>query len=93
MNMRIVVKVIYNIFGPPRDIMVRRFKVRFKEIIDHFISHVIAVAAINFMLDGKSFPTTVTDRDRRRWLMPVSNSVDRDHGLPEFFASHFHILG
>jgi hypothetical protein len=72
MNMRIVVKVVYNIFGLPRDIMVRRFKVRFKETIDHFISRVIAVAAIKFMLDGKSFPTTATDRDRRRWLMSVS---------------------
>jgi hypothetical protein len=91
--MRIVVKVVYNRFGHPRDMMVRRFKVRFKESIDHFISRVIAVAAIKFMLDGKSFPTTATDIDRRRWLMPVSNSVDRDHGLSKFFAGHFHILG
>lgn len=91
--MRIVVKVVYNIFGLPRDMMVRRFEVRFEETIDHSISLVIGVSAIKFMLDGKSFPTTATDRDRRRWLMPVSNSVDWDHGLSKFFAGHFHILG
>jgi hypothetical protein len=56
------------------------------------ISDVIIITAIIFMLDGKSFSTTATDRDRRRWLMPVSNSVDRDHELSEFFVSRIHIL-
>ena len=86
-------KIIYNIFGVPQATMVRRVKVRFKEIIDHFISDVIAVTAIIFIPDGKAFPTTISDWDRRRWLMPVSDSVDRDRELSEFFASHLHILG
>lgn len=37
--------------------MARRVKVRFKEIVDYPVSDLIAVTAIIFMLNGKSFPT------------------------------------
>lgn len=91
--MRIVVKVIYNVFGVRQVIMVRRVKVRFKETVDYFVSDVTAVTAIIFILNGKSFPTTSTDWDRRRWPKPVSNLVERGHKLSKSFAGHFHIVG
>lgn len=86
-------KVIYNIFGDRQVIMVLRVKVGFKETVEYFVSDVIAVTAITFMLNGKSFPANATDWDRRRWPEPVSTLVERDHELSESFACHFHTVG
>lgn len=93
MNMRIVVNVIQNIFGVRRVIVIRRVKVGFKERVDYIVPDVIAVTAIIFMLNRKSFPTPATGWDGRRWPISISTLVERYHKLSESFAGHFHIVG
>ena len=86
-------KIIYNMFGVGQVKMVWTVDIRFQEAVDHFIPAAITVTAIIFMPDDKAFPTIASDWGRRRWLIPVPDSVDGDHELSEFFACHLHILG
>lgn len=93
MDMGIAVKIIYDFFRVDQVRMVWTVNIRFKEAVDNSIPAAITVTTMIFMPDGKVFPTIASDWDRRRWLIPVPDSVDRDHDLSEFFACHLHILG